>query len=194
MSAKSDDNEMSASDSSKVVTGPKATKGGKSKRKTEPANPFGQFLREKHAHDGKVVHLLACEEWRNMSEESKEFYRKLYEEEKTAMGDTYRAKEIREGNSETKEKSPGKKKGVKVNQFTKDPLNSLQLLSKIQSLDNETDMTHLEARHLQEFLCSEKVQLATSQLRLEEKIRECESVKEKYKTLLSQHSSCQDKQ
>ena len=193
MSAKSD--EMSATVGRKVVNGPKVLKDKKTRKKTEPANPFGQFLREKRANDGKFVHKLACEEWRNLGEDKREHYRKLFEEEKAAMGDGYRAKKVRGGNPE-KEKSVRKKRGMKVKQSVtgEAPLNYLQLLSKLQSLDNELEMMHLEARHLQELLCNEKVQFETSQMRKEEKIKECESIRDKYKTLMSQHSSCQAKQ
>ena len=73
-------------------------------------------------------------------------------------------------------------------------MNGLQLLSEIESLDDETEKMYLEARQLQEVLCSEKLQLKANQMRLDEKVNECENIREKYRTLVSQHSSCQPKQ
>ena len=129
MSAKSDEIEMSAA-GEEVVSEPKVVKEKKSrKKKIELANPFGQFLREKRANEGKFNHKLACEEWSKMSKDKSEYYRKLYDEEKAAMGDGYRAKKVRKGSSE-KKIFVGKQKGVKVKQLVnKAPFDNLQLLS-----------------------------------------------------------------
>ena len=169
-------------------------KKNKEKVKTEPANSFGQFLREKKAKGSRAVVKLASEEWREMNEEQKAPYKRLYEEEKDAMGAVYRSKKVRNENRDESKKALGKKKGPKINQSSKDTVNGLQLLSEIESLDDETEKMYLEARQLQEVLCSEKLQLKANQMRLDEKINECENIREKYRTLVSQHSSCQPKQ
>ena len=64
------------------------------------------------------------------------------------------------------------------------------LLTQTKFQDKNIDQLHLEARSLQEILCDEKVKLAVNQYRLEEKTVEYNSLKDKYKVLLNQHSSC----
>ena len=169
-------------------------KKNKEKVKTEPANSFGQFLREKKAKSGKVVKQLACEEWRELSGEQKAHYRRLYEEEKEAMGDMYRSKTVRKENRDETKTALSNRKGPKTSQSGKEAVDSLQLLYEIQSLDDETEKMYLEARQLQELLCSEKVQLKANEMKLDDKTNECESIRDKYRTLVGQHSSCQPKQ
>ena len=49
---------------------------GKDEKKTKAANPFGQFLKHKHATEGKVDFKKACQEWANESDENKDYFRK----------------------------------------------------------------------------------------------------------------------
>ena len=84
--------------------------------KTEPANPFGQFMKHKRVEEGEVIFSQARLEWKQMSEEDKRFYRNCYEEEKAALGDNYRVGRKRKSNKQIKiknKKSHGKK-GPKV--------------------------------------------------------------------------------
>jgi hypothetical protein len=185
----------STSDSSTATAG---AQGGLKKRnkkngsqKSEPANPFGHFLKQKRARDGKVNFASACVEWKEMGTERKSYYRKCFEEEKAAMGDRYRrasergkAKVVRKS-----EKQSSKNSKLKQQQEVGNP-SGLQLLSKVQFLDSEIEKLHLEATNLQELLCGEKVQLSLSQFKLDEKTIECSNMKDKYKSLLAQHSSC----
>ena len=120
-------------------------------------------------------------------------YRKRYEEEKTAMGENYRAGRKRKENIKKNEKIQYKKshgkKGPKV-QDVKLTNSSLDLLTKGESIDSEIDRFHLEGRGLQEQISDEKVKLAVNQYKLNEKTNECNSLKDKYKTLVALHSNC----
>ena len=49
----------------------KSPKEKEKKPKTEPANPFGQFMKVKRAKEGEVKFSQARFEWKNMSEEDK---------------------------------------------------------------------------------------------------------------------------
>ena len=172
-------------DTNKKIKNRKKKKG---ERKTELANPWGQFLRQKHLKEGKFDFKKACEEWKNMQDEDKAVYRKKFEDEKTAMGGDYRARNVQKGDKSNK--TPGNKKGRKINQPVEVPSKSIQLLAQVESLDSEIDKIQLEVVSYQEQLCGEKVQLALTQYKLKEKVSECENVIEKYKTLLCQHRSC----
>merc|ERR1712202_82462 len=87
------------------------------KPKTEPANPFGQFLKAKRAKEGEVNFSQARLEWKTVSEEDRKMYRKRYEEEKTALGENYRACRKRKRNKnieKIQDKKSYGKKGPKV--------------------------------------------------------------------------------
>ena len=182
-------------DSSKVKNTRKGKRKNKDEPRSQPPNPFGQFLQHKRVMDGKVNFEKACVEWKEMSSENKRFYRHCFEEEKAAMGDGYRATKSKKEKQDSKSEKKATKnsrigRGSKVNQQKEESVSSHQLLSKVQSVDSEINQLHSEARKLQETLCSEKIQLSLNQYKLEEKIVECSNVKEKYKVLLTQHSSC----
>ena len=170
----------------------KIMKGREKKLKTEPANPFGQFMKHKRAKEGEVIFGQVLLEWKQMSEEDKGFYRNCYEEDKAALGDNYRAGRKRKRNKKNEKiqenKSSGKK-GPKVQEVERKKSN-LDLLTKCESLDGEIDQFNLEARGLQKQICDEKVKLAVNQFKLDEKTNECNSLKDKYKALVSQHSNC----
>ena len=182
-----------------------AKKRKKGDKKTEPANPFGQFLKQKNnvqkqAELGRFSFKEACEEWKSMDSENKKFYKECYENEKKAMGDDYRARKVHVLESDkypsiSKEKdegkTAGKKKGSKVRKEVVKANDSIALLSTVKSLDSEIDKFSTEETELQEMLSEEKTQLAITQFKLGEKISEYENINDKYKTLLGQHSSCQ---
>jgi hypothetical protein len=178
----------------KAVTKVKKPKKRKKKdeQKTKAANPFGQFLKHKRASDGKVDFKKACQEWADSSAENKDYYRKCYEEDKSALTARYRSPDSgnQSSESEKQSKSSRSKKGPKVKKLTEGTTSNLQLLLKVESLDSEIDQLNLEARNLTDLLCGEKVQLSINQFKHDEKITECSNFKEKFKILLSQHSSC----
>ena len=159
----------------------------KGDQKTKAANPFGQFLKFKRK-DGKFDFKKACQEWAGMSGEEKDYYRKCYEEDKSALIDT--GKEKKDSESEKQSKKSRSKKGPKVKKQTGGTTSNIQLLLKVESLDSELEQLGHEAKNLTDLICGEKVQLAVNQYKLDEKTMECNSFREKIKTLLSQHSSC----
>ena len=152
-------------DTNKKIKNRKKKKG---ERKTELANPWGQFLRQKHLKEGKFDFKKACEEWKNMQDEDKAVYRKNFEDEKTAMGGDYRARNVQKGDKSNK--TPGNKKGRKIKQPVEVTSKSIQLLAQVESLDSEIDKIQLEVKSYQEQLCGEKVQLALTQYKLKEKV------------------------
>ena len=168
-----------------------SSKENKKKPKTEPANQFGQFMKHKRAIEGEFKFEQARLEWKDMSEEDKGFYKKCYVDEKAALGDNYREGRKRKSNkkNEIKENQYGGKKGPKVQEDERTE-SSLELLAKVEYLDSEMERVNLEGRGLQEQLCNEKVKLAVNQFKLDEKTNECNNLKEKYKTLVTQHSNC----
>jgi hypothetical protein len=164
----------------------------KSEQKSKAANPFGQFLKYKRKTDGKVDFKKSCLEWAKMTAEKKDYFRKCYEEDKSALVDRYTATDSGNQDSESEKlsKSSRSRKGPKVQKQTRGTTSSLQLLLRVESLDSEIEQLDQEARNLADLLCGEKVQLAINQYKLDEKITECNSFKDKFKILLSQHSSC----
>ena len=176
----------------KVKKSRKRKKKDNDETKTRPPNPFGQFLKHKRAMDGKVDFQKACAEWKQMTSAEKGFYIHCFEEEKAAMGDKYRPTNSKEEKHKNGKEVKKKSKTAKVKQLKEESFSSHQLLSKVEAIDSEINKLHSKSRQLQETLHCEKVQLALSQFKLEEKTQECSNVQEKYQVLLTQHSSCLD--
>ena len=158
--------------------------------KTRPPNSFGQFLKHKRSIEGKIDFKKACVEWKQMPSTEKGFYTHCFEEEKTAMGDGYRPVKSKKEKQELSKKAKKKSKIADKSQQKEESFSSLQLLTKVESIDSEISRLHREARQLQKSLIGEKVQLSLNQFKLEERSVECCNVKEKYQVLLTQHSSC----
>eukprot|EP00092_Neocalanus_flemingeri_P108003 GFUD01138633.1.p1 GENE.GFUD01138633.1~~GFUD01138633.1.p1 ORF type:complete len:223 (-),score=69.19 GFUD01138633.1:58-690(-) len=183
------DSAESAKDNEQV----KKVKGGKAKEdkiKTEPANPFGQYLKEMK-NEGKTCFEENRRRWEAMTEEEKEPYVKMYEEEKdelVAKGN-YRIGRKRKVHENASSEPKQGRKGPKKNDVEVESSN-LELLTRVQSLDIKIDQLDSQARGLQGHLCDEKVQLALMKFKLNEKTNEIISLKEKHKNLLSQHSTC----
>ena len=163
----------------------------KKKVKTEPTNPFGQFMKEKRAKFGKINYPETRLEWGKMPEDKKRYYVQLYEEEKVSLGDSYRAGRKKKYQTKSGEIQTDKSLPKRRRKKEKVPsLSNCQLLAQTQSLDKQIDQLHLEGRCLQDNLCDEKVKLAVIKYKLKEKTVETHTLKEKYKALLSQHVNC----
>ena len=162
------------------------------KMKTEPANPFGQFLKIKRSNDGEISFDQILLEWKGMDEEDKALYRKLFEEEKAAMGPNYRFGRKRKLKQKSVFKQNDKKHGrtgPKV-QEAENKITNLEMMAQVETLDKNIDQLELEAHRFQEQLRDEKVKLEVKKFKLEVKTSEGMSFTEKYKNLIGLHSNC----
>ena len=164
----------------------------KQKRKTEPANPFGQFIKEKKSKNGEISFDQLLLEWKSMDDENKGFYRKLFEEEKTAMGEDYRfarKRKLKQKSLVTRSDKKHGRTGPKVQEAGNKKTNVV-MLTEVETLDKNIDQLESEAHRLQEQLREEKVRLEVNKFKLELKTFEGMSLAEKYKNLLGLHSNC----
>ena len=164
----------------------------KDKRKTEPANPFGQFIKEKRLKNGEVSFDNILLEWKGMGVEDKGVYRKLFEEEKAAMGPYYRFGRKRKLKQKSVSKRSDKKHGrtgPKV-QKAENKKSNEDMLTEVETLDKNIDRLQSEAHRFQEQLHDEKVKLEVNKFKLEVKTYEGMSFTEKYKNLIGLHSNC----
>ena len=157
-------------------------------KKKRPANSFGQFLKHKRATEAKVDFKKARGEWGEMSDNNKEYYKNLFEEEKSKLCGQ-NSKSLSDGEKES-DSGKNSKRGPKVKEPTVVNNSSLSLALQLETLDREMDNINNDADHLLETLIEEKVQLSISQYKMREKKAECDNMKEKYFSLLSQHNMC----
>ena len=133
----------------------------KDKWKTEPANLFGQFVKEK-----RLKNILLG--WKGMGVEDKGVYRKLFEEEKAAMGPYYRFGRKRKLKQKSVSKRSDKKHGrtgPKVQEAGNKKTNVV-MLTEVETLDKNIDQLESEAHRLQEQLREEKVRLEVNKFKL----------------------------
>ena len=67
---------------------------------------------------------------------------------------------------------------------------NLALISELESVDLELERLQVEFQRLQKIIFQDRLQLSHNNFKIEEKVVEYDSLVEKYKTLLSQHSKC----
>ena len=76
---------VAAAEGRDLVNPNKKRKKDSEHKKKRPANSFGQFLKHKRATEAKVDFKKARGEWGEMSDNNKEYYKNLFEEEKSKL-------------------------------------------------------------------------------------------------------------
>ena len=177
------------------------------KVKTEPANSYLQFVKEKKFLElsknatAKLDMNKVRSEWVDLSEAEKVVYREMAAQEKVELGSRYRNRSL---NKENFAKSNGGKKkkksrigkSLKSKSISRGSLNfesksSLTaMMTKFKALEVEAKQLEHEVDSLQEEKISKLVDLAGRKARFSIKSEEVTALKDKINNMKKNHNSC----
>ena len=196
------------SDINPILVLPTASDKSPDKLKTEAANPYLQFLKERKSQSPGIPLDIkkVQEEWRKMSEDQRKVFVERYEMEKIMLGSDYRKnrkrkpKKTKSNNLSKKGKIPKQKNtlsGESVSRAEKaansEPKNDnsiFKLLLKLEELDTEIEGMLLKNDAVKDELCLADTALAVKKQILDIKSDSHDSYKIKYNIIVKKHSSC----
>ena len=178
------------------------------KLKTEAANPYLQFLKERKSKSPGIPLDIkkVQEEWRKMSEDQRKVFVERYEMEKIMLGSDYRKnrkrkpKKPKSNNLSKKGKIPKQKitlsgesvsrAGKAANSEPKSDNSIFKLLVKLEELDTEIEEMLSKNDAVKDDLCLAGTELAGKKQILDIKSDSHDAYKIKYNIIMEKHSSC----
>ena len=175
------------------------------KKKTEPSNPYLQFVKNRKER-GRIIDPRSKlnmkdiqREWGELTEAEKVPFREMFQKEKVDMGGEFRNKGQREKNEKDaksnplKKKRKSRKKGLLVNKST--PLvekkKSLTIMmEKYKVVDEEIAKAELEAKTLYDNKLEINIELATNKTKFQMLTDSLLALKEKYSNVNERHKNC----
>ena len=174
------------------------------KLKTEPANPFLQFLSaKKKEYPGVPLNMVVVrEEWKGLTDTERKVYKDLFKSDKEALGNNYR-KERKRKLIETRKITAAKtpllnifeeaqaRSTVHSNREEKESFDDL--LDELEILDDTIDVLTLKNDKLKSLISAAATELAIKKHSLTATTDSFNAFRSKYEDVVSQHNDCYKK-